>query len=70
MIPKASLRDKSHFQKLVRSIYYLDNKNISMFSLGNNRIIADQGSEVSNTQNETDPTNPKGEVYFGIGLFK
>ena len=60
MIPKASLRDKSHFQKLVRSIYYLDNKNISMFSLGNNCIVADQGSEVSNTQNETDPTNPEG----------
>ena len=65
MIPKASLRDKSQFQKLVRSIYYLDNKNISMFSLGNNCIVADQGSEVSNTQNETDPTNPEGG---GIGF--
>ena len=36
-----------------------------MFSLGNNRIIADQGSEVSNTQDEADPTNPEGIVITG-----
>ena len=62
MSPKAS---QSQFSKLIRSIYYLDNKNINMFGFDNNRIVANQGPEVSNSQTETCPTNPEGIMITG-----
>ena len=62
MSPKAS---QSQFSKLIRSIYYLDNKNINMFSFVDNKsIVADQGPEVSNSKTETCPTNPGGGGYI------
>ena len=66
MSPKAS---QSQFSKLIRSIYYLDNKNINMFGVDNKSIVANQGPEVSNSQTETCPTNPEGGGYIYIYIY-